>query len=71
MNNYPDWDISVQIDWPSDTPIEQRSQTEGLIQDIIDLEWGHDTEPQDVIGHLEQLCSDLEIPATFTLEDIL
>lgn len=40
MNNYPDWDISVQIDWPSDTPIEQRSQTEGLIQDIIDLEWG-------------------------------
>lgn len=71
MNNYPDWDISVQIDWPSDTPIAQRSQTEGLIQDIIDLEWGHDTDPQDVIGHLEQLCSDLEIPATFTLEDIL
>lgn len=69
MNIYPDWSINVQIDWPSDTPIEQRSQTEGLIQDILDLEWGHYTDPQDVISHLEQLCSDLEIPATFTLED--
>lgn len=71
MLNYPDWDISLQIDWPSDTPIEQRAQTEGLLQDIIDLEWGHDTDPQDVIGHLEQLASDLDIPATFTLEDTL
>lgn len=71
MPNYPDWDIAISIDWPSDTPIEQRSQTEGLLQDIIDLEWGHDTDPEDVIGHLEQLVSDLDIPATFTLEDTL
>ena len=69
--NHPDWDISIHIDWSDDVPWEQRSQTEGLLRDIIDLEWGYDADPDEVIHHLNRLCDELDIPATFRKENII